>query len=72
MQKIAFLADETQEAQRALDVLSRSYGSVSTAKADVIVALGQGSQAPAILAAWIPAFFPVFISTSILLYLEDG
>ncbi|MDG1928222.1 MAG: NAD kinase [Nitrospinaceae bacterium] len=40
MQKIAFLADETQEAQRALDVLSRSYGSVSTAKADVIVALG--------------------------------
>ena len=39
---------------------------------DVIAALGQGSQAPAILAAWIPAFVPVFISTSILLYLEDG
>ena len=40
MQKIAFLADETHEAQRALDALSKRYGSVSAAKADVIVALG--------------------------------
>ena len=40
MQKIAFLADETYEAQRALDALSKRYGSVSEAKADVIVALG--------------------------------
>jgi len=39
---------------------------------DVIAALGQGSQASAILAAWIPAFVPIFLSTSILLYLEDG
>ena len=39
---------------------------------DVIAALGQGSQTPAFLAAWIPALIPVFISTSILLYLEDG
>ena len=40
MQKIAFLADETHEAQRALDALSKRYGSISAAKADVIVALG--------------------------------
>ena len=39
---------------------------------DVIAALGQGSQTPAFLAAWIPALIPVFISASILLYLEDG
>ena len=39
---------------------------------DVIAALGQGSQTPAFLAAWIPALIPMFISTSILLYLEDG
>ena len=39
---------------------------------DVIAALGQGSQAPAFLAAWIPALIPIFLSTSILLYLEDG
>ena len=39
---------------------------------DVIAALGQGSQTPAFLAAWIPALIPIFISTSILLYLEDG
>ena len=39
---------------------------------DVIAALGHGSQAPALLAAWLPAFVPVILSTSILLYLEDG
>ena len=39
---------------------------------DVIAALGQGSQTSAFLAAWIPALIPMFISTSILLYLEDG
>ncbi len=39
---------------------------------DVIAALGQGSQAPALLAAWLPAFVPILLSTSILLYLEDG
>ena len=39
---------------------------------DVIAALGQGSQTPAFLAAWIPALIPIFISASILLYLEDG
>ena len=38
----------------------------------LIAALGQGSQTPAFLAAWIPALIPIFISTSILLYLEDG
>ena len=40
MQRIAFLADETHEAQKALEILSKSYGSVSIPKADVIVALG--------------------------------
>ena len=40
MQKIAFLADETHEAQRALDALSKRYGSISATNADVIVALG--------------------------------
>ena len=39
---------------------------------DVIAAMGQGSQTPAFLAAWIPALIPIFISASILLYLEDG
>jgi len=39
---------------------------------DVIAALGQGSQAPALLAAWLPAFVPILLSTSLLLYLEDG
>ena len=39
---------------------------------DVIAALGQGSQAPAIVAAWLPALIPIVVSTSILLYLEDG
>ena len=39
---------------------------------DVIAALGQGSQAPELLAAWLPAFVPILLSTSLLLYLEDG
>ena len=39
---------------------------------DVIAALGQGSQTPAFLAAWVPALIPMFVSASILLYLEDG
>ena len=40
MHKIAFLADETEDAQKALSVLSKSYGHHSTQDADTIVALG--------------------------------
>ena len=40
MHKIAFLADETEDAQKALSVLSKSYGHHSTKDADTIVALG--------------------------------
>jgi len=40
MQKIAFLADETREAQVALEILCKSYDAVSLDEAEVIVALG--------------------------------
>ena len=40
MHKIAFLADETEDAQKALSVLSKSYGHHLTKEADTIVALG--------------------------------
>ena len=40
MQKIAFLADETREAQVALEILCKSYDAVSLNEAEVIVALG--------------------------------
>ncbi|MGE3528198.1 MAG: NAD kinase [Methyloceanibacter sp.] len=39
-QKIAFVASETKEAQDALQALTKRYGDVPLAKADVIVALG--------------------------------
>ena len=39
---------------------------------DIASVLGQRSNAPAEIAAWVPALIPILISTSILLYLEDG
>ena len=39
---------------------------------DIASVLGQGSSAPAEIAAWIPALMPILISASVLLYLEDG
>ncbi|MBL6855890.1 MAG: NAD kinase [Rhodobacteraceae bacterium] len=40
MQKIAFLADKTEDAQNALSILSRRYGCHSVDSAETIVALG--------------------------------
>ena len=40
MQKIAFLADKTEDAQNALSILSKRYGCHSVESADTIVALG--------------------------------
>ena len=40
MQKIAFLADKTEDAQNALSVLSKRYGCHSVESAETIVALG--------------------------------
>ena len=39
---------------------------------DIASVLGQGSSAPAEIAAWVPALMPILISASVLLYLEDG
>lgn len=39
-EKIAFLASDNEEAQAALDVLSKRYGNVDSKEADVIVAIG--------------------------------
>ena len=47
MQKIAFLADKTEDAQNALSILSKRYGCHSEESAETIVALGGGSVAPA-------------------------
>jgi NAD+ kinase len=40
MQKIAFLADKTEDAQNALSILSKRYGCHSVESAETIVALG--------------------------------
>ena len=40
MQKIAFLADKTEDAQNALSILSKRYGCHSEESAETIVALG--------------------------------
>jgi NAD+ kinase len=40
LEKIAFVASETQEAVEALETLSKRYGNVAPEAADVIVALG--------------------------------
>ena len=40
MQKIAFLADNTEDAQNALSILSKRYGCHSVESAETIVALG--------------------------------
>ena len=40
LKRIAFVASETKEAQDALEALTKRYGDVPAAKADVIVALG--------------------------------
>jgi len=40
MQKIAFLADKTEDAQNALSILSKRYGCHSVDSAETIVALG--------------------------------
>ena len=40
MQKIAFLADKTEDAQNALSILSKRYGYHSVESAETIVALG--------------------------------
>ena len=40
MQKIAFLADKTEDAQNALSILSKRYGYYSVESAETIVALG--------------------------------
>ena len=40
MQKIAFLADTTEDAQNALSILSKRYGYYSVESAETIVALG--------------------------------
>jgi len=39
---------------------------------DVIAALGQGSNSSPFISAWIPNLAPIILSTSIILYLEDG
>ena len=39
---------------------------------DIATVLGQGSNAPVEIAAWVPALIPILLSASILLYLEDG
>lgn len=39
---------------------------------DIATVLGQGSNSPVEIAAWVPALIPILLSASILLYLEDG
>ena len=39
---------------------------------DVIAALGQGSNSSEIISAWAPKLAPMILSSSIILYLEDG
>ena len=39
---------------------------------DVIAAIGQRSDSPALISAWAPKLIPIIISASIILYLEDG
>ena len=47
MQKIAFLADKTEDAQNALSILSKRYGCQSVESAETIVALGgDGVESP--------------------------
>ncbi|GAA0772377.1 NAD kinase [Roseibium denhamense] len=40
VEKLAFIASDTEEAQEAMQILAAAYGSVPADKADVIVALG--------------------------------